>query len=83
MDKGRIGGIDITVEKASEENGYVELTPEAEQNSWAMIGKKSVLLKCLNFCVSSAAGRNLTKQGKPNFKALLSKIESCSYYLKS
>ena len=39
MDKSRVAGIDITVEKASEENGYVELTPEAEQNSWAMIGK--------------------------------------------
>ena len=39
MGKGRVGDIDITVEKASEENGYVELTPEAEQNSWAMIGK--------------------------------------------
>lgn len=38
MDKGRIAGIGITVEKASDENGYVELTPEAEQNSWAMIG---------------------------------------------
>ena len=43
MDKGRIGGIDITVEKASEENGYVELTPEAEQNSWAMIGENYLL----------------------------------------
>ena len=42
MDKGRIAGIDITVDKASEEHGYVELTPEAEQNSWAMIGKKYV-----------------------------------------
>jgi len=33
MDKGRIAGIDITVEKASEEKGYIELNPEAEQNS--------------------------------------------------
>jgi len=33
MDKGRITGIDITVEKAGKENGYIELTPEAEQNS--------------------------------------------------
>ena len=68
MDKSRVAGIDITVEKASEENGYVELTPEAEQNSWAMIGKAlglfliSVALFML--CLSPAAGRNLNKQGK-------------------
>ncbi|XP_065917072.1 negative elongation factor E-like [Dysidea avara] len=47
MDKCRVVGIDLTVAMASDENGYVELTPEAEQNSWAMI----------------AAGRNLSKQG--------------------
>ena len=28
MDKSRIAGNDITVEKASIENGYVELTPD-------------------------------------------------------
>ena len=43
MDKSRIAGIDITVEKASIENGYVELTPEAEQNSWAMIGEDTTV----------------------------------------
>ena len=43
MDKSRIAGIDITVEKASIENGYVELTPEAEQNSWAMIGEDTMV----------------------------------------
>jgi len=38
MDKCRVVGIDLTVAMASDENGYIELTPEAEQNSWAMIG---------------------------------------------
>ena len=79
MDKSRVAGIDITVEKASEENGYVELTPEAEQNSWAMIGKAlglflmSVALFML--CLSPAAGRNLTKQGKSVSVTLYSQMQ--------
>ena len=68
MDKSRVASIDIIVEKASEENGYVELTPEAEQNSWAMIGEHTdvshIKLTMFTFCMSPAAGRNLTKQGK-------------------
>ena len=53
MDKGRVTGIDIKVEKASEENGYVELTPEAEQNSWAMIGKAAEVFSCFSCTVQA------------------------------
>ena len=38
MDGGMIRGVDVWVSFASEENGYVELTPEAASNPWAMIG---------------------------------------------
>lgn len=37
MDKGMIHGSDITVEPASSENGYVELSPEAASNPWSQI----------------------------------------------
>lgn len=37
MDGGMIRGVDVSVYFASEENGYVELTPEAASNPWAVI----------------------------------------------
>ena len=40
-----IRGVDVWVSFASEENGYVELTPEAASNPWAVIG-----LSVRNFC---------------------------------
>lgn len=33
-----IRGVDVWVSFASDENGYVELTPEAATNPWARIG---------------------------------------------
>ena len=33
-----IRGVDVWASFASDENGYVELTPEAATNAWAMIG---------------------------------------------
>ena len=48
-----IRGVDVWVSFASEENGYVELTPEAASNPWAMIGRhnsyriyRTLLLLC-------------------------------------
>lgn len=38
MNGGMIRGVDVLVNFATEENGYVELTPEAASNPWAMIG---------------------------------------------
>ena len=35
-----IRGVDVGVSDASDENGYVELTPEAANNPWAVIGEK-------------------------------------------
>ena len=40
-----IRGVDVWVSFASDENGYVELTPEAASNPWAMIGIYNVSLK--------------------------------------
>ena len=40
MDGGMIRGVDVGVSNASDENGYVELTPEAANNPWAVIGEK-------------------------------------------
>lgn len=40
MNGGMIRGVDVVVNFASEENGYVELTPEAASNPWAMIGRQ-------------------------------------------
>ncbi|CAI8039087.1 hypothetical protein GBAR_LOCUS21739 [Geodia barretti] len=37
MDGGMIRGVDVWVSNASDENGYVELTPEAATNPWAVI----------------------------------------------
>jgi hypothetical protein len=37
MDGGMIRGVDVWVSYASDENGYVELTPEAANNPWAVI----------------------------------------------
>lgn len=34
-----IRGVDVWVSYASDENGYVELTPEAANNPWAVIGE--------------------------------------------
>ena len=39
MNNGMIRGSDVRVEMATRENGYVELTPEAAKNPWAVIGK--------------------------------------------
>ena len=39
MDGGMIRGVDVWVSNASDENGYVELTPEAATNPWAVIGE--------------------------------------------
>ena len=41
MNNGMIRGSDVRVEIATRENGYVELTPEAAKNPWAVIGKFS------------------------------------------
>jgi len=38
MNNGMIHGSDVTVEAASEENGFFELPPEAAKNPWAQIG---------------------------------------------
>ena len=38
MDRGMIRGCDVHVAAASDENGYVELPPEAAKHPWAQIG---------------------------------------------
>lgn len=48
MNGGMIRGVDVSVNFASEENGYVELTPEAASNPWAMIGTDTGLLHVLS-----------------------------------
>ena len=39
MNHGMIRGIDMRVEMASEENGFVELPEEAADQPWAKIGE--------------------------------------------
>ena len=39
MSNGMIRGSDVHVEFASEENGYIELPPEAAKHPWAQIGE--------------------------------------------
>ena len=43
-----IRGVDVGVSYASDENGYVELTPEAANNPWAVIGEKHTHTHTLN-----------------------------------
>lgn len=38
MNKGMIHGTELRVEFASDENGFVELPPEAASEPWARIG---------------------------------------------
>ena len=38
MNGGMIRGMEVLVELASEENGYVDLPPEAASNKWSLIG---------------------------------------------
>lgn len=38
MDRGMIRGSEVHVAAASEENGFVELPPEAAKHPWAQIG---------------------------------------------
>ena len=38
MNKGMIHGTDVFVELASDENGFVELPPEAVDKPWSRIG---------------------------------------------
>lgn len=39
MNKGMIRGQDVSVEPASEDNGFLELSEEASQHPWVAIGK--------------------------------------------
>lgn len=39
MNHGMIHGIDVRVDMASEENGFVELPEEAADQPWAKIGE--------------------------------------------
>jgi len=43
MNNGMIHGSDVTVEAASEENGFFELPPEAAKNPWAQIAAGQTL----------------------------------------
>ena len=40
MNNGMIRGSDVRVEFASEENGYIELPPDAASNPWAILGER-------------------------------------------
>ena len=41
MNHGMIHGIDVRVDMASEENGFVELPEEAADQPWAKIGERT------------------------------------------
>ena len=43
MNNGMIRGSDVRVEFAGEENGYIELPPDAAKNLWAQIGEHQAL----------------------------------------
>ena len=44
-----IRGTEVRVDFASEENGYVELTPEAASNPWSVLGKYVIIIKLFPF----------------------------------
>jgi hypothetical protein len=65
MDGGMIRGVDVWVSYASDENGYVELTPEAANNPWAVIGEPqkstspfcNCQFSCLRFSTAADRGK--------------------------
>ena len=65
MDGGMIRGVDVWVSNASDENGYVELTPEAATNPWAVIGESQTptspfgncQFSCLRFSTAADRGK--------------------------
>lgn len=54
MNKGMIHGTEIRVEFASDENGFVELPPEAASEPWARIGLETLFYSIpILFCFCS------------------------------
>ena len=60
-----IRGVDVWISYASDENGYVELTPEAANNPWAVIGEPqkstspfcNCQFSCLRFSTAADRGK--------------------------
>ena len=53
MNRGMIRGVEMRVDMASEDNGFVELPEEAADQPWAKIGESCSILDCSYFHIES------------------------------
>ncbi len=67
MNRGMIRGQEVIVQHASEENGFVELSPEAANHPWVAIGEFTMhVTTCMYYNWSPiAAGKEATNQINP------------------